>query len=74
MVCVGLLQATLRLLLKGPIDRGAQAALCHGRMSFHVFSCRLAPKSLIIKVIRWLVTDHPVHDKKLKTSRDCEIL
>jgi hypothetical protein len=35
----------------------------------HVFSC-LSPLSL--DMIRWLVTDHSVHNNKLKTSCDRE--
>jgi hypothetical protein len=39
-------------------------------MSFRVV-LRLSPLSL--RMIRWLVTDHSVHDEELKTSRDREI-
>jgi hypothetical protein len=40
-------------------------------MSFRVVSC-LRPLSL--RMIRWLVTDHSVHDEELKSSRDHEIM
>jgi hypothetical protein len=37
-------------------------------------ACLFTSESLIIKMIRWLVMDHSVHNDKVKTSRDHGIM
>jgi hypothetical protein len=43
-------------------------------MSFHVFRVVSCLSPLSLRMIRWLVTDHSMHDEELKTSHDREIL